>query len=74
MNAPTFDDLCSNDLDDHFHEAELTYPDDFLGRHPLEYYIDWFQTHNNIDQMDEENSCALKEPEAKCPKAMPGCN
>jgi hypothetical protein len=55
LDAPTFDDLCSNDLNNHFHEAEMTYPDEFLGCRPLEYYIDWFQSHNNVNQVDVMN-------------------
>jgi hypothetical protein len=74
LDAPIFDDLYSNDLNDHFHEAELTYPVEFLSHRSLEYYIDLFQSHNNIDEVDDDHSCALKEPEAKCPKVMPGCN
>jgi hypothetical protein len=65
-------------LEDHFIEAENEYPDEFMGRRPLQYYIDWFQLHNNVEHVeedaDDEDSCALDEPEAKRPKVVPGCN
>jgi hypothetical protein len=79
LNAETFDELSPNaGLEDHFIEAENEYPDEFMGRRPLQYYIDWFQLHNNVEHVeedaDDEDSCALDEPEAKRPKVVPGCN
>ena len=74
LDSCTFDELCSNDLDQHYCDAEMEYHEEFIGRCPREYYIEWFQSHNNVDHMDDEDSYALKEPEAKRPKVMPGCN
>jgi hypothetical protein len=69
-------------LDVHLAAAENEYPDEFMGRKTLQYYIDWFQLHNNVEHVEEtvasadmdEDSCALDEPEAKCPKVVPRCN
>jgi hypothetical protein len=86
LDACTFDNLCSGHdaLEDHFVQAETEYPTEFMGRRPVQYYIDWFQLHNNVEHVeevaeavamdDDEVSCAIDEPEAKRPKVVPGCN
>jgi hypothetical protein len=76
-DLPNFDNLDS--IQDYFDVVETSYPEDFTGRRPLQYYIDWYQAHNNIEtavEVDEsdDDSCDLKPPASKRPKVMPGCN
>ena len=76
-NAPDLNNICSHDgIQDHFYAAETQYPEEFVSRHPLQYYIEWFQSHNNIEEVvdDDDDSCNLKPPASKCPKVVPGCN
>jgi len=80
QDQPDFDYLCPIEvLQDHFDQAEIQYIQEFIGKRPLQYFIDWYQAHNNIEtvlEVDEsdDDSCDLKPPASKRPKVMPGCN
>ena len=79
-DQPDFDNLCPIEvLEDHFDQVEIKYTQEFVGKCPLQYFIDWYQAHNNIEtvvEVDEsdDDSCDLKPPASKRPKVMPGCN
>jgi hypothetical protein len=81
LDVCDFDNLWrhSDELEEHFIAAETEYPTEFMGRRTVQYYIDWYNLHNDVDEVEEaadmdEDSCATDEPEAKCPKVVPGCN
>jgi hypothetical protein len=54
----------------------MEYPREFVGRRPLHYHINWFQSDNNIEEAvdDDDTFDDLKPPASKCPKVVPGCN
>ena len=76
-DALDFDNICpSQGIQEHFEAAEMEYLREFVSRCPLQYYIEWFQSHNNIEEVvdDNDNSCDLKPPSSRHPKMVLGCN